>query len=129
MNRLIPVVAALVASLATPAFGQGAPALVPPVAPSNTEVPYPSGAHGDATVGGTRREAGETTLSAEDVRELPGAFGDPFRAIEALPGVTPVVSGFPYFYVRGAPPNDNGYFVDGVRAPILFHLGIGEGVL
>jgi hypothetical protein len=60
---------------------------------------------------------------------MPGAFGDPFRAIEALPGVTPLVSGIPYFYIRGAPPNDNGFFVDGVRVPSLFHVGIGEGVI
>ena len=38
-----------------------------------------------------------------EVRAMPGAFGDSFRAIEALPGVTPLVSGLPYFFVRGAP--------------------------
>jgi hypothetical protein len=78
---------------------------------------------------GTRREIGQTTLSAADVREMPGAFGDPFRAIEALPGVIPLVSGLPYFYIRGAPPNDNGYYVDGIRVPLLFHVGLGEGVI
>jgi len=104
-------------------------AATPTVPGSASEKEPPSDSSDEVTVRGTRREVGETTLSAEDVRELPGAFGDPFRAIEALPGVTPVVSGFPYFYVRGAPPNNNGYFVDGVRVPILFHLGIGEGVL
>jgi TonB family protein len=83
----------------------------------------------DVTVRGQRREIGQTTLSAVDVREMPGAFGDPFRAIEALPGVSPVVSGLPYFYVRGAPPNDNGYYLDGVRVPILFHVGIGDAVI
>ncbi|HEX3696323.1 MAG TPA: TonB-dependent receptor [Polyangia bacterium] len=83
----------------------------------------------DVTVRGTRHEIGQTTLSAADVREMPGAFGDPFRAIEALPGVIPLVSGLPYFYIRGAPPNDTGYFIDGVRVPFLFHVGIGEGVI
>jgi TonB family protein len=80
-------------------------------------------------VRGTRRELGQTTLSAGDVREMPGAFGDPFRAIEALPGVSPIVSGLPLFYIRGAPPNDNAFFVDGIRVPLLFHVGIGEGVI
>jgi hypothetical protein len=75
------------------------------------------------SVHGTRNEIGQTTLSANDVREMPGAFGDPFRAIEALPGVTPVVSGLPFFYIRGAPPNDNAYYVDGIRVPLLFHVG------
>jgi TonB-dependent Receptor Plug Domain/Gram-negative bacterial TonB protein C-terminal len=83
----------------------------------------------EVEVRGVRHEIGETTLSASDVREMPGAFGDPFRAIEALPGVAPVVSGLPFFYIRGAPPNDNAYFVDGIRVPLLFHVGIGEGVI
>ena len=58
----------------------------------------------EVTVVGARREVGQTSLSKSDVREMPGAFGDAFRAIEALPGVTPLASGIPYFYVRGAPP-------------------------
>ena len=83
----------------------------------------------EVDVRGARREIGQTTLSATDVREMPGAFGDPFRAIEALPGVIPVVSGLPFFYIRGAPPNDNAYYVDGIRVPLLFHVGIAEGVI
>jgi hypothetical protein len=83
----------------------------------------------EVNVHGSRREIGQTVLSATDVRQMPGAFGDPFRAIEALPGVIPVVSGLPFFYIRGAPPNDNAYFVDGIRVPFLFHVGIGEGVI
>jgi hypothetical protein len=83
----------------------------------------------DVNVHGTRREIGQTTLSATDVHEMPGAFGDPFRAIEALPGVTPLVSGLPFFYIRGAPPANNAYLVDGIRVPLLFHLGIGQGVI
>lgn len=94
-----------------------------PIAETILETPL------DVTVRGRRREIGQTTLVAADVRELPGAFGDPFRAVEALPGVTPIVSGLPYFYVRGAPPNNSGYSVDGIRIPSLFHLGIGQGVL
>jgi hypothetical protein len=83
----------------------------------------------EVDVHGARHEIGVTTLSSADVREMPGAFGDPFRAIEALPGVSAVVSGLPFFYIRGAPPNDNAYFVDGIRVPFLFHVGIGEGVI
>lgn len=96
----------------------------PPAAPTtHTEEPV------EVSVEGERRELGHTTLSAADVREMPGAFGDPFRAVEALPGVTPALSGLPYFFVRGAPPNDNGYFVDGVRVPVLFHVALGPGVI
>ncbi len=63
------------------------------------------------------------------MRQLPGAFGDPFRAIEALPGVTPIVSGVPFFYLRGAPPGNIGYFLDGVRVPYLYHVGLGPSVI
>lgn len=80
-------------------------------------------------VRGRHREIGQTTMSARDVREIPGAFGDPFRAVEVLPGLVPMMSGLAYFYVRGAPPNNNGYFLDGVRVPQLFHIGLGPGVI
>jgi TonB family protein len=111
---------------APPAVAAPAPA---PISPPSSAAGSTSEAPIEVTVRGTRNEIGQTTLSAADVREMPGAFGDPFRAVEALPGVNPVASGIPYFYVRGAPPNDNGYFVDGVRVPLLFHIGIGEGVI
>jgi hypothetical protein len=68
-------------------------------------------------------------MMGSEVRQLPGSFGDAFRAIEALPGVTPIVSGLPYFLVRGAPPGDTGFFIDGVRVPALFHLGVGAAVV
>jgi len=101
-----------------------APAPLAPTPPSAIAEPTL-----EVTVQGVRRELGQTTLSAAEVREMPGAFGDAFRAIEALPGVAPIVSGIPYFYIRGAPPNDTGYLVDEVRVPFLFHVGIGEGVI
>ena len=69
------------------------------------------------------------SYSREEVRRIPGAFGDPFRAVETLPGVTPVASGLPYFYIRGAPPGNAGYFVDGVRVPYLYHIGFGPSVV
>jgi hypothetical protein len=46
-----------------------------------------------------------------------------------MPGVTPIVSGVPYFYVRGAPPGNVGYFLDGVRVPYLFHVGAGPSIV
>lgn len=69
------------------------------------------------------------SLARTEVRQLPGAFGDPFRAIEITPGLAPVVSGLPYFYVRGAPPGNVGYYFDGVRVPYLFHFGLGPSVI
>lgn len=69
------------------------------------------------------------TLSRAEVRQIPGTFGDPFRAIEIMPGVTPIISGLPFFFIRGAPPGDVGYFLDGVRVPLLFHIGVGPSVI
>ena len=83
----------------------------------------------DVRVHGQRKELGQTTMSAGEVRQMPGAFGDAFRALEALPGVTPIISGAPYFFIRGAPPGNTGYFIDGVRVPILYHFALGPSVI
>lgn len=69
------------------------------------------------------------TMSMAEVRQLPGAFGDPFRALEILPGVVPTISGLPFYYIRGAPPSNVGYYFDGVRVPYLFHFVFGPSVI
>lgn len=76
-----------------------------------------------------QREPIRHQLGSAEIRDMPGAFGDPFRAIEALPGVVPIASGLPYFYVRGAPPGNVGYFFDGIPVPYLYHFAAGPGVL
>lgn len=78
---------------------------------------------------GVRAPAGAMSLGRAEVRQIPGTFGDPFRAIEAMPGVTPIATGVPYFYIRGAPPGNVGYFLDGVRVPYLFHVALGPSVI
>jgi hypothetical protein len=84
----------------------------------------------EVTVHGTRaRDPGAETLTRNDAREIPGAFGDPFRALDALPGVAPVASGLPFFFVRGAPPGNVGTFIDGVRVPLLYHFALGPSVV
>jgi hypothetical protein len=79
--------------------------------------------------GEQRSEPGSIYVPREDARRVPGAFGDPFRVVEVLPGVAPVLSGLPYFFVRGASPGSVGYFIDGVRVPLLFHVGSGPSVI
>ena len=100
--------------------------------PTTSTVSVPVSAAADAeevTVKGRPRDPGHLTLRANDVQQLPGAFGDAFRAIEAFPGVTPMASGLPYFFIRGAPPGDTGFFIDGVRVPLLFHAAVGPSVI
>jgi TonB family protein len=100
----------------------------PPVA-ATPEKPAPSKPL-EVEVRGERAEPSRTvTLSRAEVRQIPGTFGDPFRAIEIMPGVTPIVSGLPFFFIRGAPPGDVGYFLDGIRVPLLFHVGVGPSVI
>ncbi len=89
----------------------------------------PEGKPLEVVVTGERRAGGEKRISRAEVRQLPGAFGDPFRAVEVMPGVTPVASGLPYFFVRGAPPGNVGYFFDDIPVPGLYHVAAGPAVI
>lgn len=68
-------------------------------------------------------------ISRAETRNLAGAFDDPLRSVEVLPGVTPMATGLPLFFVRGAPPGNVGYFIDGVRVPLLYHAFLGPSVI
>jgi hypothetical protein len=68
-----------------------------------------------------RNMPGPKRVDLESARDLPGAFGDPLRILDALPGVVPIASGVPYVYVRGAPPAAQGYVFDDIPLPQLFH--------
>jgi TonB family protein len=103
-----------------------------PAPPAPPASPPPPGTPEEVHVTGRRYETRSPTehrMTRAEVRLMAGAFGDPFRAIEILPGVVPTISGLPYYYVRGAPPSAVGYFVDEVRVPYLFHFGLGPGVI
>lgn len=80
-------------------------------------------------VEGQRNPTGSVVLTREETRALPGSFGDPLRAIEAQPGVVPIVSGLPAFFIRGAPPSNVGFFFEGVEIPLLYHAFFGPSVL
>ncbi len=131
-------------SLAALAASRLALAQAVPPAPGDAPVPapaasgdarVPAAASGDAlvevTVHGKRPSApvGADTVGTSDARAIPGTFGDAFQALAALPGLTPMASGLPFFYVRGAPPADTGYFIDGVPVPTLFHIGPGASIV
>jgi hypothetical protein len=76
-----------------------------------------------------RVQQGSWQVSNEAARDLPGAFGDPLRVLDALPGVVPWASGLPYGYVRGAPPASVGYVFDDIPLPQLFHAALGPAVI
>ncbi|HND29363.1 MAG TPA: TonB family protein [Myxococcota bacterium] len=86
---------------------------------------------------GTYREAGvigiyekektpEVTrrvITMEEVRRIPGTFGDPVRVIQNLPGVARPPFGGGLLVLRGANPEDSNVYVDGVEVPLVYHLG------
>jgi TonB family protein len=83
----------------------------------------------EITVLGKRAQPGSVLLTREETRALPGTFGDPLRSIEAQPGVVPIVSGLPAFFIRGAPPANVGFFFDGIELPLLYHAFFGPSVI
>lgn len=70
-----------------------------------------------------RKEVAKVSLSRDEVRRVPGTFGDPLRVIENLPGLAraPFIGGA--LIVRGASPADTGVYFDGVEIPQLYHFG------
>src|SRR5205814_10435587 len=76
-----------------------------------------------------REEVSRIALRGPEIREVPGTFGDPFRVVQALPGVASVVSLLPFPIVRGASPSSTGFLLDGTRVPLLYHLLSGPSVI
>ncbi len=76
-----------------------------------------------------REEVSRITLRGQEIQQIPGTFGDPFRVIQTLPGVSSVVSLLPFPIVRGASPSSTGFLLDGTRVPLLFHLLSGPSVI
>ncbi|HYO98381.1 MAG TPA: energy transducer TonB [Polyangiaceae bacterium] len=107
----------------------------PPPAPAEERPPAPASPSAEPPIaeiqvlGDRPRELGSIQIPREAARRVPGSFGDPFRVVEILPGVAPVLSGLPYFFVRGSPPGSVGYFIDGIPVPLLFHVGSGPSVV
>jgi TonB family protein len=76
-----------------------------------------------------RTEVSRVTLHDQELREVPGTLGDPFRVVMLMPGVTTLASGLSYPVVRGVQPAASAFFVDGVRVPFLYHLLVGNAVV
>lgn len=70
-----------------------------------------------------RKEVAKVSLTREEVRRIPGTFGDPVRVVENLPGLARAPGFGGALLVRGANPSDTGVYFDGVEIPILYHFG------
>ncbi|HYO59511.1 TonB family protein [Archangium sp.] len=87
--------------------------------------PYETVVRGDRE----RTEVSRVTLHEAELREIPGTMGDPFRVMMLMPGVSSMISGVSYPVLRGSQPAATGYFLDGIRVPLLFHLFLGPAVI
>ncbi|MEZ4471202.1 MAG: TonB-dependent receptor [bacterium] len=89
------------------------------------------GVGADLVVVGKRVEESvqRTTLDTFELTHVAGTMGDPLRVLQSLPGVGTVASLLPYPVVRGAPPGDALYQLDGAPVPLLFHVGVGTSVV
>ena len=105
------------------------PVAAPAQAPGSDSLPLPREEVVEVAVKGEHEELGTIHIPRSETRFVPGAFGDPFRVVEALPGMAPWISGLPYFYVRGMSPENVGYYIDGIRVPLLFHVGAGPSTI
>jgi|HubBroStandDraft_2_1064218.scaffolds.fasta_scaffold03751_5 TonB family protein len=106
------------------------PARAPPVSPPPVAAPASAFAPPvEVTVQGEREEPSTIHIPRSEAQFVAGAFADPFKVVEALPGMAPWLSGLPYYYVRGSEPESVGYFVDGIRVPLLFHVGPGPSTI
>ncbi|MFT5458366.1 MAG: TonB family protein, partial [Myxococcota bacterium] len=74
---------------------------------------------------GQRRqpEITERSLSAEEIRYLPGTNGDVVRVVQNLPGVARPPLNVGQLIIRGVDPEDSAYYLDGGQIPIVFHFG------
>lgn len=67
-------------------------------------------------------EVTRRTISIEEVKRVPGTFGDPVRIVQTLPGAARTPFGTGLLVIRGADPEDSGVYIDGIRIPIIYHL-------
>ncbi|MCO4760086.1 MAG: TonB-dependent receptor [Myxococcales bacterium] len=61
------------------------------------------------------------SLTMEEIQRVPGVYGDAFKVVQNLPGVSRSVGGA--LVVRGSAPQDTQVMVEGLRVPLLYHFG------
>jgi TonB-dependent receptor-like protein len=69
------------------------------------------------------------SLDGERLRDVPGTWGDPLRALARFPGATSVIGGMGPAVVRGLLPDATPTFVDGVRVSWPFHALVGPAAI
>ena len=79
--------------------------------------------------GEEREEVSKQVLTAEELRRVPGSFGDPLRAIQTLPGVARSAGVEGALVVRGAEAINTATYIDGVPVPYVYHFFVGRSII
>lgn len=79
----------------------------------------------ETTVIGKVEKRDDTTrsLKTEQFLTLPGAQGDPVKAVQNLPGVARATGGTSQVIIQGSSPRDTSYLIDDQNVPLVFHFG------
>ncbi len=83
-------------------------------------------------IGTYRRETADVTrrtISMDEIRRIPGTFGDPIRVVQNLPGAARAPLGTGVLIIRGANPEDSRVYIDGMYIPYIYHLGGFESII
>lgn len=70
-----------------------------------------------------KRDQSKKTLSRRQIFEMPGANGDPVKAIQNLAGVNRTQGFSSQIVIQGADPKDTAYDFDSHEIPLVFHFG------
>jgi TonB-dependent Receptor Plug Domain len=70
-----------------------------------------------------KRDQSQKTLTRKEFLEMPGANGDPLKAIQNLPGINRTAGFSSQVVVQGSAPKDTAYDFEGHDIPIVFHFG------
>lgn len=68
-------------------------------------------------------------VSAEELKKIPGTFGDPVQALQVLPGVARPNIAEGSIVVRGAEGINTGFYVDGMPVPYMFHSLVSRSII
>ena len=70
-----------------------------------------------------REEVSRRTITAEEIRNLPGTQGDALKSIQNFPGIARAPLGIGLLVIRGSDPTDSAVFLGEHEIPQLFHFG------
>ncbi len=76
-----------------------------------------------------RVEVDRQVISAEELTAMPGSFGDPVLALQALPSVSRGNFLDQNLVVRGAEGINTGFYIDEMPVPYMFHNLVGRSIV